>query len=286
MHGGYNLYEGSREKQVSVFYFDSKEKPKRISVNPRGVETQMKVYFGSCAEKTKAKLLYNKVHLERYFKAMNACAYPGQIPQVQKEKTLRPKFSLGIMAGYYLQPVPKFTFVSSKLFENAHFSNANHATFGMSANFNLNTALGFSAGVNYVDKSLLSDSLNSFGGKICQAINPNTGEPIPAYLGFFYRHVFSLRMQHLEIPIGVRFRPKSYNKSGPVVVGGLTFSFPLTAKFEKSWGLPYRVESPSYLTPTPSLEEGLWEAGKLQFNTPILGVYAGLGWRRQLNKKK
>ncbi len=288
VHGGYNLYEGAREKQVSLFFFNSQEKPNRIRANPRGLETQFKVFFGACAEQTKAKLQYDKISLVRYFKAMNACAYPGQMPKAQAEKTLRPRFALGVMAGYYVQPAPKFSErrTAVELFHREDYANSNHPIFGISTNFNITPMLGIVAGLNYVNKSLASDSLEAQFDKVYDAINPNTGEPIPANVQFFYEYVSELKMQHLEIPIGIRLRPKPYAKSGPTVAAGLAFSFPLAATFDKSWGTPVRLESPGYLNPKPTLEEGRVSAKTIDFNTPILGVYSGLGWRFQLQQKQ
>lgn len=287
VHGGYDLYEGAREKQVSLFFFNSQEKPNRIRANPRGLETQFKVFFGACAEETKAKLQYDKISLVRYFKAMNACAYPGQMPKAQAEKTLRPRFGLGIMAGYYFQPTPTFsrartitTALSAK-----GYSNSNHPIVGLSANLNVSRTLGIVAGINYVDKSLSSDTMESKLYRNFDAIHPHTGEPISTGVNYYYRHVFEVNMKHLEIPIGLRLRPMPYSKNGPTIAAGLTLSIPLVTEFDKAWGTPYKMESPWYLSPKPPLEAGIASSPKLELDSPIVGIYLGAGWRKQLPHK-
>ena len=284
LRGGYNLYEGAIENHVNVFFFNSLEKPTLIKVNPRGFEAQFQVYFGKCAEESKVKAQYSREKLLRYFHWMNACAYPGK-KQVKNTKRLQPKFGLGISGGYYLQAAPKFGGADPIGLDKIAFPNPNHAYLGLSANLNLTPTFGIVAGVNYINKTLQSDSLSGSRYSAFLTTNPNTGEPFVAYITFDYRSVIAFKLQYLEVPIGFRIRLKPFVKSAPVVIGGLTFSFPLNVNLDKYWGTPYRVEYPAFVNPPPTVALGKLFVRKIGLDQPVLGLYTGVGWRWQLSKK-
>ena len=286
LSGEYNLYEGSRENQISLFFFNARQKPKMIQVNQLGLDIQLRTYIGACAEKTKSGVRYTKESLMRYFREMNQCAHPEEKMVVKKEKPARPRFALGLSAGLAYQPAPGFGNVTYVAVDKADYSNAVRLVPGLRASFNISPALSIMAGLNFVNNNVESDSLDLQRDVEYDAINPNTGQVTLAYVRFYHRYVYGITLQHLEVPLSFRLCPRPYAKSGLVITAGGSLSFALRAAFDRAWGTPYKLDSPVYLSPKPSLEEGTVNFENMKVDKGIPGLHAGLGWRTQVREKQ
>lgn len=198
VEGGYTLYEGYTQNQGNLFFFNSKEKPALIKVNPWGIETQVRVYFGACAEQSKVRLRYGRESLIRFIQKMNECAYPNEQEIVLHNK-IKPKLNIGISTGfaYYSKPkiAPKvgFDFLS-----NAGLLPSTRPSFGIKGNLLLTSGFGVSAGIHLVDKSFRSDSAGTIFSARYMITNPNTGQPFPLYATFYYNYIFELNLNILK----------------------------------------------------------------------------------------
>ena len=284
--GEYNLYEGSRENQVSLFFFNARQKPKMIQVNQLGLETQLRTYIGACAEKTNSTLRYVKGSMMRYFTQMNQCAHPEEKMVVEKTKTPRPRLGLGLSVGMAYQPAPSFSNVISTSLADADYPSVVRPIPGLRASFNITPALDIVAGLNFVNNNFKSDSLDLKRVVPFDNINPSTGHVSLAYITYYYRYINAVTLKHLEVPLSFRLCPRPYAKSGLVVTAGASLSFALRAAFDHSSVKPYRVDYSPYVNPKPTLEEGTINFGNLKIGKTIPGFHAGLGWRKQFRKKQ
>lgn len=286
LEGGYSLFEGSREKQVVLYFFNSIERPALVKVNPLGLKVQFQTYFGACANRFIPKLKYSKESLLYFLRQVNDCAYPAQASVQPKRKFLQPGFGIGITAGAFYQAPPKFGTRPYDPMENANFGSSANALGGITATFNVSRTLGLSLGLQYIDKRMAGDSLDIKLTGIYQLINPNTGNTSSVYIDYFYRDPFAFRMKYIELPLSIRFRPRPYNKSGPVVTGGVVLPIPLSVAIKKSWETPYKMVNFQTLDPQPTLENGTFINRQASIEKPLVGVHVGLGWRWELGKHR
>jgi hypothetical protein len=278
LQGGYSLFEGSREKQVSLFFINSIERPNLLQVNRTGIATQFQVYFGDCAQKKSKKVRYSLESMQRFIQQMNKCAYPQTVSVKPRVSSIQPNFGIGVTAGYLMQSPPKLERMVPV------YKTGSRPLWGVSGMFNVSRTIGFTIGCNLVTRPLTHDSINTNAYVSFTRTNPQTGHVSSVSVTYLYRSALSLNLRYLEIPLNFRLRPRPFAKSGPVISAGFTYVKPLKSEVLEAWTKPYAFSTFFQLNPAPSVEDGLVVEERIDIKTAGLGVQAGLGWRFELGK--
>ena len=274
--GGYSLYEGKDKRNKAVFFIRPPNKNTLIYLRRLTLALQLQTLFKDCPGNMVVAPEYARTNLIRQVKALNLCTYPEQ-PVIVYDRKVAPKIALGVSAYYYnIKPI-SLGYHFAELGGNQYHS-IQKLSGGVMAKIAFTPAIGVSFGINYIDKSMNTDSIV---GQIYY-LRTEPGKT-PYYSTNYYKFKNAWTFQYLEIPLIFSYALRPYSRFSPTLSLGPTFLIPIKTQIHTDWGYPFRP--PGTFGDIPSGEVGHITVSSLETKKVNTGFCAAIGLRRHLSKK-
>lgn len=236
----------------------------------------MKALCGDCPAAQKRKPEYDPESLIRYLSAANNClSAETSVRDFTESHHIR--FGIGPSAFFYSIHPDVGGLHSSTILLHGNYAPINKISGGFTARLDLSPYVGLIGGINYVDKSMHSDTLTP----LVYYLREYPGHPV--YDVNYYRFKMDMVFKYVEIPFGLTLNLMPYKKIKPFVNLEYAYWFPVKVKMLNEWGYPYKP--PGDWHDIPSGEIGHLKLTGIYNRKSNGGLCISAGLRKKIQRK-